>query len=78
MKKYLNTTKSLWLDGEIIGSYSTPIGIIKDYEILYTDRKYSVTTSKHKGIARNYVGLPARTIPHDEFMTELNNNNRMF
>lgn len=45
----------------IYKSYNTIVAVLKpDGEYIETDRKYSVTTSKHMGVFRRDAGYPSR------------------
>lgn len=44
--KYLNTTKTSYLDGDVLYSYTTPVARIVGSDLIIDDVYYSHTTSK--------------------------------
>jgi hypothetical protein len=65
-KKALYIVKGYETGRQIIKSYATPIAIIDGFKIITSDKKYSITTSKHKThiIKTLYKGYQVIEIPH--------------
>jgi hypothetical protein len=57
MVRYLNTTKTSYLDGDILYSYNTPVAKVVGHELLVDDVYYSVTTSKQITLASRKLCL---------------------
>lgn len=57
MIKYLNTTKTSYIIGNVLYSYNTPVAKIVGDDLLVDDVYYSVTTSKQITLASRKLCL---------------------
>ena len=57
MVRYLNTTKTSYIIGNVLYSYSTPVAKISGNDLLVDDVFYSVTTSKQITLASRKLCL---------------------
>ena len=62
MIKFLNTTKTSYLVGDILYSYETPVAKVDGATLLVDDVYYSNTTSKQITKCANKLGLTKKRV----------------